>query len=189
MRMIYYNEVYELESELMDVIAEDGGVALIADNETLQEVILDFILNGDYEPFLLEVDKFAYNNEYILTIDGKEEKLYLEQAFNTNTGRYIAVDCKCYVEDTVNSKFVIDAKRNDFVQNFKAVLFTFDPDYEEEPEEDTELKLKSFMEWDDDRKGFCYCKRDENGIRQFSYRGTIPLTDEVAKAIIKYRFG
>ena len=188
MRMIYYDEVYELESDLMDAISEDGQISLIADNETLEEVILDFIMDSGYEPFLLEVDKFAYDKEYILTIDGTDKTLYLEQACNLKSGRYIAVDCKCYVQDTVNSKFVIDAKRNDFVQNFKPVLFTFDSDYEEEPEEDTELKLKSFMEWDDDRKGFCYCKRDENGIRQFSYRGTIPLTDEVAKAIIKYRF-
>lgn len=172
--------------ELYDVLDKNDQVVVIGENKTIKDLVMYFMNVEEFDIAFADIDALCYDREYILTIDGDDKTLYIEKAFNENHGRYIGVDGIIFVQDTVNSKFIVDVKNHDLVEaEFR--LFTFD--YEEVEENDPGMDESpcSYFNWDADHKGFIYCECIGDYKRQFAYRGSSRLDDETAQAIIKYR--
>ena len=172
--------------ELYDVLDKNDQVVVIGENKTIKDLVMYFMNVEEFDIAFADIDAMTYDREYILTIDSDDKALYIEKAFNENHGRYIGVDGVIFVQDTVNSKFIVDVKNHDLVEaEFR--LFTFD--YEEIEEDDAGMDEdpQTCFEWDPDHRGFFYCECLGDTKRQFAYRGSSHLTDEAAQAIIKYR--
>lgn len=186
MKMEFYEDAYGMLDELYDVLNKNGQVAVIGEDETIKDLAMYFTDIEEFDIALADIDSFSYDREYIMTIDDEEGTLYIEKAYNENHGTYIGVDGVIFVQDTVNSKFIVDVKNHDLVEaEFR--LFTFD--YEEIEEDDAGMDEdpQTCFEWDPDHRGFFYCECLGDTKRQFAYRGSSRLTDEAAQAIIKYR--
>lgn len=173
-------------NELNDVLRKNGQVAVIGENDTIKDLAMYFLDVEEFDIALADIDNFSYDREYFMTIDGMDDTLYIEKAFNENHGCYIGVGGVIFVQDTVNSKFIVDVKNNDLVEaEFR--LFTFDYEEVEEDNAGMDEDPQTCFEWDPDHRGFFYCECFGDTKRQFAYRGYSRLTDEAAQAIIKYR--
>lgn len=183
-----FEDIYELLDAMYNVLETDGQVSLVGDFNLLKDVV-EILWEDDveYTPMYIQIDRYEYDREYVLEIDGT--KISFEPAYNYETERYYGVDGTVFVDDKVNIKFIKDVRNNGNIDDFTPVVFRIH-DYEEDSEEvvdedATNTSVTTCICKDQDGCGFTYCYHDGDGRKtEFKYHGSQKLSDEQIKKII-----
>lgn len=182
-KYIYTDNLIELIYKYAD---DQNSISVVSDLDTIWDTAIELNNEQYFDPSLIDIDNESYTHEYILSIDFNNHYFNIEKAFNEDSGRYIGAPGIVLIEDTVNSKYVIDVGK--YINDFNPVFFTFDQDLASDEDEPTTVtkSVSTSFEWDKDRKGFIYSYVDDGCVRRFAYRSNHELTEDEAKNMLQY---
>ena len=189
--MKVFDEVYDLADSIVDTIntLDHQDVVVIADYETISELIIELILYLEGEVELVDVliqdcEYEKYNGPWLLTITPDYE-LYCERAVSEK-GSILWFDGYLFTTPKYINKIMDDISGIEGCTLFK---FSYDEDETEQqspvPKELNKPDID--FSWNDDsHKGFVYCKTSEDGkIKQkFIYNGTQKLNGVDVMSIV-----
>lgn len=114
-RIIDIENIELLEAKILDEMETMETVSVVSNLDTIWDLAM--ILHDDGVEFeLIDIDKYDYNKEYMLTVkdNGSEYTMAIEKAFNEEKEMYFGTDGLIFIDDSVNSRVIIDMKENEF---------------------------------------------------------------------------
>lgn len=188
MDKIKYIYTDNLEDLIYEYADDWDKISVVSNLDTLWGVAISLYDNQYFEPSIIDIDTESYGREYLLRLNFNNHTFSIEKACNEDTGKYIGTPGLVLIEDTVNSRYAIDVGH--YINGFKPVFFTFDPDFvsDEEEEEPTTVTTSADVsfDWDKDHKGFKYSYVGDGCTRKFAYRSNRELTADEATKMLEY---
>lgn len=132
---IIIEEIYDLIPIMLDDLEKEPEVSVVADLDTVWDLAEEFYNEYEYDYDYVDINRLEYDREYILTLRNNGT-ISVEPTYNAETNTYLASDGLVYVSEDVNSKYVLDCKKNKYIFDFRPVIFGYRDEHEEHDGED-----------------------------------------------------
>ncbi len=116
-----FESIEELVAYMFRRVHSDEIVSVIADKD-LSVAVMKELLNHDKATLsLADVDEYEYDKEYLVSLEEDEDKdryhVAIEQIYNYDKDMYFGIDGHILFHEDVNSKALIDMKKNGFIES------------------------------------------------------------------------